>query len=158
MFGADGDFTPRWCRMNSRRCCNAAFAATALAFLNAATATADPAGLWRGSDGGTTRIAPCGTGYCGFLASVVPPNDPDTGRPQTDKYNPDPEKRNRPLVGVQVLFSMQPNGPGKWSGQLYYYGNGRTYSGNLLERDANNIRVEGCWFGICGGENLTRVR
>jgi uncharacterized protein (DUF2147 family) len=144
--------------MNSRRYCNFVPAAASIAFLSAAPAAADPAGLWRGSDGGMTRVATCGAAYCGFLATVVPPNDPDTGRPWTDKHNPDPALRNRPLVGAQVLISMRPNGPGKWSGQLYHYGNGKTYSGNLIERDPNTIRVEGCWLGICGGDNLTRVR
>jgi uncharacterized protein (DUF2147 family) len=144
--------------MKGRKFCNAVLAGVTITLFSAASAAADPSGLWRGSDGGMTRVAPCdGPAYCGFLASVVPPNDPDTGRPWTDKYNPDPALRNRPLVGVQVLTAMQPNGAGKWSGQLYHYGNGKTYSGNLIERDANTIRVEGCWLGICGGYDLTRV-
>jgi uncharacterized protein (DUF2147 family) len=123
-----------------------------------APAFADPVGLWRGSDGGTTRIAPCGEALCGYLASVSPPNDPATGRPWTDKYNSDRAKQSRPLAGVQVLINMKPSGAGRWSGQLYYYGDGRTYNGNLIERGPDSIRIEGCFFGICGGETLTRVR
>ncbi len=119
---------------------------------------ADPIGLWRASDGGTMRIAACGAALCGFLASVVPAKDPATGRPATDKQNPDPAKRNRPLVGVEVLINMRPSGAGKWAGQLYNSDNGRTYQGYLTEQGASSLRVEGCSFGICGGENLTRVR
>jgi uncharacterized protein (DUF2147 family) len=135
-------------------------AALVLAALIACTvagaALADPIGLWRASDGGTMRIAACGAALCGFLASVVPAKDPATGRPATDKQNPDPAKRNRPLVGVEVLINMRPSGAGKWAGQLYNSDNGRTYQGYLT--GASSLRVEGCSFGICGGENLTRVR
>lgn len=120
-------------------------------------AMADPAGLWRGPDGWTTRIAYCGGGYCAFIASTVPVNDPATGRPMTDKNNAEASKRNRPLVGVQVLFSMQPDGPGRWAGQLYNYNDGKMYSGYLNERSPTEVRIEGCWLGICGGANLKRV-
>ena len=104
------------------------------------------------------RIAACGAAMCGFLASVVPANDPATGRPATDKYNPDPSKRNRPLVGVEVLINMRPSGPGKWAGHLYNSENGKIYQGYLTEQGPSSIRVQGCSFGICGGENLTRIK
>lgn len=126
--------------------------------LVAGPALADPIGLWRGSDGSVTRVVACGSAMCGFVASVNPNSDPTTGRPWTDKNNADASKRGRPLVGVQVLISMMPNGPGKWSGRLYNADDGRTYSGNLLQVDAQTIRVEGCVVGICGGESLIRLR
>src|SRR5205807_10118996 len=52
-------------------------------------------------------------------ASAPTPNDLATGQPWTDKKNPDPSKRSRPLIGVMVFISMKPSGPGKWSGTLY---------------------------------------
>ena len=76
----------------------------------------------------------------------------------TDKNNVDRAKRNRPLVGVQILISMQPNKPGNWSGKLYNVDDGKTYSGNLIELGQSSIRIEGCWLGICGGDNLTRLK
>ena len=75
-----------------------------------------------------------------------------------NKNNTDLAKRNRPLVGVQVLISMQPNGASKWSGQVYSDDNGRTYSGNLIELSPSTIKIEGCWLMICDGENLTRIK
>jgi uncharacterized protein (DUF2147 family) len=86
------------------------------------------------------------------------PTDPTTGGPPTDKNNADPAKRNRPVVGAEVLISMQHEGPAKWSGQLYNVKDGRNYSGNLIEISPSSIRIEGCWLGICGGEDLTRIR
>jgi len=120
-------------------------------------ALADPVGLWRGSDGSLTEIVGCGTAMCGYLASMNPRNDPATGQPWVDKKNPDPRKRARPLVGVEVLNSMAPSGRGRWSGQLYNFDDGRTYRGNLIEVDGKTIRVEGCVLFLCGGENLHRV-
>lgn len=123
----------------------------------AASALADPSGLWREKDGGTIRIYHCGASYCAVIASVNPPLDPATGKPATDKRNPDAHKRSRPLVGVGILSSMRPNGPGKWSGKLYDSDRGRSLSGNLVEIDASTIRIEGCIIGLCGGERLSRV-
>jgi uncharacterized protein (DUF2147 family) len=121
-------------------------------------AAADPIGLWRARDGGTTRIARCGAALCGTLVSVVPATDPATGRPMTDRKNADPSKRSRPLVGVAVLIGMQPSAPAKWSGQLYNPDDGGTYEGHLIEQGPSSIRVEGCALGMCGGEDLVRVR
>jgi len=135
-----------------------AFAIGVFAYVSLAPALADPKGLWRGSDGGMTRISACGAALCGYLASVSPAIDPSTGRPWTDKNNADPNRRDRPLVGTPVLIGMRPNGSGKWSGHLYYYVDGRTYSGHLIEQGPGNIRVEGCVLGMCGGEDLIRIK
>ena len=121
------------------------------------SALAEPAGLWREKDGGTIRVYRCGMGYCAVIASVNPPLDPVTGKPATDKNNLDVHKRSRPLVGVAVLSSMRPSGPGKWSGMLYDSDRGRNLAGHLVEIDAGTIRIEGCVIGICGGERLSRV-
>jgi uncharacterized protein (DUF2147 family) len=117
-----------------------------------------PVGIWLAKDGAKIRISPCGRNLCGFIAQTSPRNDPATGRPMTDKNNIDPAKRNRPLVGVQTLMSMQPNGPGKWSGRLYNDDDGKIYPGNLIEQSPSSIRIEGCALGTCGGDTLTRER
>jgi uncharacterized protein (DUF2147 family) len=132
--------------------------AAAILVFGTTPALADPAGLWREKDGDTIRISRCGGGYCGTIASVNPPNDPETGKRRTDKNNPDAARRNRPLVGVAVLIGMKPNGAHRWSGRLYDSDRGETLNGHLVEVDAKTIRIEGCVMGICGGEELTRVR
>src|SRR5215813_14226932 len=91
-------------------------------------ATADPMGLWLDKDGWTIRIQPCGLDLCAVIASVKPALDPATGKPWTDKNNADSSKRSRSLVGVDVLSGMRPNGPQKWSGQLYDADRGHTLS------------------------------
>src|SRR4051812_12399732 len=77
---------------------------------------ASPLGFWLAKDGATIGIEPCGQNLCGFIAQANPSHDPATGQKAKDKNNADPAKRNRPLVGVQVPISMQPNGASKWSG------------------------------------------
>jgi uncharacterized protein (DUF2147 family) len=57
-----------------------------------------------------------------------------------------------------VLRSLQPSGPGKWSGTLYNVENGNTYEGHLLDVGPRTIRIEGCAIGICGGRNLSRIQ
>jgi uncharacterized protein (DUF2147 family) len=117
-----------------------------------------PIGTWLVKDGSKIRISPCALNLCGFLAQPSPQNDPETGRPWKDKNNVDPAKRNRRLAGVQILISMQPKSPGNWLGQLYNVDDGKIYSGSLIELDQSSARIEGCSLGVCGGENLTRLK
>ena len=135
-----------------------AFATLAVAAVWVAPAFADPLGLWLDKDGWTIRIQSCGLDLCAVIASVKPPLDPATGRPWTDKNNADAAKRSRPLIGVEVLTGMRPNGPQKWSGQLYDADRGHTLSGNLIEIGQDTIRIEGCLLVLCGGEELHRVK
>ena len=132
-------------------------AAIVLACASAGGAIADPTGVWLDKDGWTIRIHTCGQALCAQIVSTQPPLDPATGKAWTDKNNPDASKRDRPLIGIQVLFDMHPNGPGKWSGTLYDPDRGKSYSGNLIDLGADRIRIEGCMIMLCGGEELRRV-
>jgi uncharacterized protein (DUF2147 family) len=144
----------------SHFCCASAVVSFALA-LSAGTALADPKGLWQAEDGAQVRVNNCTPGsptLCATIAAAKSSVDPETGAPWTDKHNPDPAQRGRPLVGVYVLYSMTPDGPGKWAGQLYNTENGNSYNGRLIELGPQTIRIEGCVIGICGGRNLSRLR
>jgi uncharacterized protein (DUF2147 family) len=127
------------------------------AFIGAATAHADPRGLWLAQDGAKVRVASCGKALCGKIAVAKSQYNPDTGRPWTDKDNPDSALRERPVVGIEVFISMMPDGPGKWSGQLYNINGGQTVPGHLYEIDAKTLKVEGCAGAMCGSQNLTRL-
>jgi len=143
--------------MRNNWLCMSLAAAWSLIIAGVGPAAAYPRGLWQANDGSRVRIANCGAALCGTLASMNTPTDPATGRPWTDKHNPDPSKRDRPLIGLMVFISMQPSGPGKWSGTLYDNDRGITLPGHLTEEDAATIRVEGCMGALCGGEDMTRV-
>jgi uncharacterized protein (DUF2147 family) len=42
---------------------------------------------------------------------------------------------------VPVLISMRPDGPGRWTGELYNMDDGKTYSGNLIEVGPDAVRM-----------------
>jgi uncharacterized protein (DUF2147 family) len=129
----------------------------ALAFGTRAAA-ADPIGQWLDKDGTVIRVHHCGPGLCGTIVGRTPRIDPETGKPWTDRHNPDAARRERPLAGVQVFIAMKPSGAGKWSGRLYDSDTGKVYSGHLIDGGRDSLRVEGCVMGMCGGENLKRTR
>jgi uncharacterized protein (DUF2147 family) len=121
---------------------------------------ADPAGVWL-TQGGNSRIrvADCGGALCGTIIWLKEPNDPDTGKPKTDKNNSDASKRSRPLIGVQIVLGMKPAGADKWSGQVYNAEDGKTYSGNLTFSGGNSLQLQGCALGglVCKGQTWTKV-
>ncbi len=43
----------------------------------------------------------CGSGLCGFVAAT-------RGAPGKDVRNPDPAKRSRSVLGIEVLMNLQP--------------------------------------------------
>jgi uncharacterized protein (DUF2147 family) len=133
------------------------FAVALPAFVGAATAHADPRGLWLAQDGAKVRVAACGKAICGKIAVAKSPTNPETGQPWTDKDNPNPALRERPVVGIEVFINMMPDGPGKWSGELYNINGGQTLPGHLYDIDAKTLKVEGCAGSLCGNQNLTRL-
>lgn len=142
--------------MKPAELCSAAFAVF-LATSGAAFA-GDPTGTWMSGDGGTkVRIIKCGEALCGNVVWLREPVDPSTGKPKTDKHNPDAAKKSRPMLGVQVVHGLKPNGDNKWSGKIYNADDGKTYSSNLMLKNANQARVEGCVLAVlCKGQDWTR--
>ena len=136
----------------------AASAFGVFALAGAGPASADPKGLWLAQDGAYVRVSSCGGALCATIAKPKSPVDPETGQSWTDRNNPDPAQRNRSLIGVAVLYSLVPDGQGRWSGRLYNVDNGNSYAGHLLELGPTTIRVEGCAIGICGGQNMSRIK
>jgi uncharacterized protein (DUF2147 family) len=122
---------------------------------------AEPIGTWYTEDAkAIIRIANCGGALCGTIISLKEANDPDTGKPKTDKNNADAGLRSRPMIGVQIVLGMKPSGTAnKWSGQVYNAEDGKTYSGSLTLQDANTIKLEGCILGglICKASTWTRA-
>jgi uncharacterized protein (DUF2147 family) len=139
----------------------AAIVGTTLGSTLTAALAADPAGNWLTQGGSATvHIAKCGAAICGTIVKLKDPNDPSTGKPKTDKHNADAGKRNRPIVGIQIVLGMKPSGTAnKWSGQVYNAEDGKTYSGNLTLQDANTIKLEGCIMGglICKAQTWKRA-
>jgi uncharacterized protein (DUF2147 family) len=137
-------------------------AAAALLALSATTGAlaAEPNGTWLTQTGGSRiRMADCGGALCGTIIWLKEPNDPETGKPKTDKNNSDAGKRSRPLLGVQIVLGMKPAGAGKWTGQVYNAEDGKTYSGNLTYSGGDSLQLQGCALGglVCKSQTWTKV-
>jgi len=129
---------------------------TAIAFvaLSASQACADPSGEWRVQDGNATvRIRKCGPMFCGFVAST-------RTAPGKDEKNPDPSKRTRSVLGIEVLIGLRPAGNNVWSGQTYNAEDGQMYNATVSMSNEQALQIKGCVpnSSLCGEEVWTRVR
>jgi len=125
------------------------------AFVFASSAAlADPAGDWRVADGtATIRIHRCGGAYCGNVATTITPAGKDV-------RNPNPAKRGRTVLGLEVLINLRPAGPNVWSGTSYNAEDGQMYATRVSLQSASALKVQGCvpGGGPCGSETWSRVR
>src|SRR5436190_20013285 len=118
-------------RMKRRACMAIAGGTVALILAGADLAGGagadDPAGTWH-TEGrlAQVRIVKCGQQLCGTIVALKDPIDPATGKPQTDTENEDASKRGRPVLGIQIVIGMKPDGANRWSGQLYSPEEGKT--------------------------------
>ena len=123
-----------------------------------AQGASEPTGVWLTQAGDArVKVSKCGGGLCGVVVWLKDPINPATGKPQIDDKNPNPALAKRPMIGLPLFSGMHPNGPNKWSGQIYNADDGSNYASNISVTGADTLRVEGCVGALCGGENWTRV-
>jgi uncharacterized protein (DUF2147 family) len=112
-------------------------------------AHADPVGEWRVADGtATVKITKCGPNFCGFVATAVNPGQ--------DIRNPDPTKRTRSTLGMQVFFNLKPGPGGTYTGETYNADDGQVYIATLTP-NGSSMLIKGCvpGGGACGTETWT---
>lgn len=114
-------------------------------------AHADITGIWN-SDGNESQIritldSKTET-YFGTITAISDPIDNETGKPWLDKYNPDPEKRDQPILGLQLMRDFKKKSKTKYSdGKIYDPKSGKTYSGTITQSDTDTLRLRG-YIGI----------
>lgn len=117
-------------------------------------------GDWNTPAGLKVHVAPCAANrawMCGALIGMKEPND-KTGAPLRDAANADASLRARPLIGIQILIDLKPNGSGAWSGgKVYELNAGKTYDGKMTLNPDGTLKVEGCVAVICRGVAWTRA-
>ena len=124
-----------------------------------AALAADPTGTWLTEAGKSrVKIVRCGNALCGTIVWLREPNDPNTGKPKTDFRNQDATRRNRAMVGIEIVLGMQPSGTSdKWTGEVYNPEDGKTYSGSLTMTGANELSLAGCVLAVlCKSQTWTR--
>ena len=140
----------------------ASLAIMALAVFDAnAAEPADVVGVWLNPKGTTrVRISPCGSALCGSIVWLEHPNNPQTGEPLTDRNNPDPANRNRPLLGLQIITELKPgHAAGEWTAKVYSPNDGSTRDASFSMDGPNGIKMEGCTLAglLCRSQTWTRV-
>lgn len=92
----------------------------------------------------------CEGGYCGKIIWLKEPKN-EEGKQKTDKNNPDPDKRGRKIIGLDIVWGFKYDRDNKWGGgKIYDPDNGKTYSCNItLESDGLKVRgyVGFSWLG-----------
>lgn len=138
----------------------AKFLPTALFSLAAVAAFAgecragDPAGLWLSETGKSRyRITHCATGICVKLVWII------EGLQVIDEMNPDPARRHRGVMGIDIASDFRPDGADRWHGSLYNFKNGKTYQGRAEMHGADQLKLAGCVLGgmICLTQSLSRL-
>ena len=119
---------------------------------------ANPAGVWLSEDGGAkVRLTDCNGALCGKIVWLKRPNDSETGRPRTDKLNPNASKRDRAMLGLPVANGLKPQGPDKWEGQIYNADEGHFYNVSVSLDSPTKLTLKGCILGaICKSQVWSR--
>lgn len=109
----------------------------------------DIQGVWARPNGeAKMKIEPCGEALCGVLVWLK--------EPKKDVNNPDPSKRDKPLLGSTMLYDLKPSDKaGEWDGDLYDAENGKTYKGSVT-LDAGKLDMKGCVAIFCDDEKWSR--
>lgn len=63
------------------------------------------------------------------------------------------------LVGTELLQDYQAKGPGKWVGMVYVPDMGRRFTSNIVQLNANQLKISGCILGglVCKSQIWHRV-
>ena len=140
-----------------KRCCQAILFLLLVAFSAPAIAAdgGSLSGLWLNDEkSAQIEIYRTGDRYAGkivFLKDPVYPGDDAmgmAGQTKIDRHNPDPLKRNKPLLGLQILDGFRQTGERVWeNGHIYDPKNGKTYRCKITLEKTDTLAVRG-FIGI----------
>jgi uncharacterized protein (DUF2147 family) len=140
-------------------------AATAFAVTLAGAASAqqaagaiNPVGTWKMENGKVTvEVAYCGEAkICAKIIALAKPLNKQ-GKPKVDKENPNPALRSRPLIGLQLIDGMSPDGENRWKGQIYNADDGNIYRSTAVLA-GDTMLVRGFWGPFSKKMNFIRVK
>ena len=107
-------------------------------------------GVWHTTDDKSqVKIFKRNNHYFGQITSLTQPNWPAddklgmAGKPKTDRRNPDPKHRDRPIAGLEFMTDFEFAGKNHWNdGFIYDPENGKTYKCKMT-LIANKLEVRG---------------
>ena len=109
---------------------------------------------WNQEKEAQIEIYPCDGKYCGRIIWLKEPNylanDPKgmAGKPKVDRENPDPSKRERPILGMNLVWGFSFSGRNLWeNGFIYDPREGKTYKCKMTLETPDHLKVRG-FIGI----------
>ena len=82
-----------------------------------------------------------GGAYHGKMVWLKEPTE--NGRPKVDKNNPEESKKDRPILGLRLLFDFVHEGDLWEGGKIYDPRTGKSYSGTIKLLDDGKMEVRG---------------
>ena len=80
------------------------------------------------------------------------------GSPKVDKLNKDPAKKNKPMVGLDILLNMKV-ADDHWKGKAYNPEDGKLYDITFSPKEDDTADLRGCVLGfLCQTEQFTRAK
>ncbi|MFH1160803.1 MAG: DUF2147 domain-containing protein [bacterium] len=109
----------------------------------------DIIGTWLNQEGtAQVEVFKISGKYYGKIVWLETPNDSITGKPRTDKENPDEGLRHVPLLGLVNLKGFVFDGEDEWKdGNIYDPKNGKTYSCYMKFETPVKLKIRG-YIGI----------
>ncbi len=126
-----------------------------------AQSSTSPDGIWytKGQES-IIKVHACGADaevHCGTLVWLKDPKEAD-GTLKVDKLNKDPAKKNKPMVGLDILLNMKP-AEDHWKGKAYNPEDGKLYEITFKPKDDETADLRGCVLGfLCQTEEFTRAK
>lgn len=109
-------------------------------------------GVWIGEEqDGKFELFEQNGKYHGKVVWLKEPNR--DGAPKKDINNPDPAKRNQPIMGLVFMRNFEFDGKNGWKdGKIYDSRTGKTYNCELTLLDAKTVKLRGylgyAWMGM----------
>ncbi|GMW00670.1 MAG: hypothetical protein AMXMBFR84_18070 [Candidatus Hydrogenedentota bacterium] len=129
------------------------FSVTLAPWAFAAPGPDDVLGIWY-TDGNSARVEVYKDKENKYHGKIVWLKDPlyeeghkDAGKPKTDQNNPDPEKHNNPIIGLNLVQGFDFDGETWSGGTVYDPENGKTYKCMMTLDGADTLNVRG-YLGI----------
>ena len=116
-------------------------------------------GVWKNEDA-TFEIFENQGKLSGKIIALKEPQTPE-GKEKLDIHNPDPAKRERPIVGLVFMSGFSRKSDARWEdGTIYDPKTGNTYSGSMELEGPETIKVRGfIGISLIGRTDVwTRVR
>lgn len=132
---------------------------TAFLFPASSASLADsPAGVWLTSSGkAKIQVSECGEGLCAEIVWTRVRGR--AGGPPTDKKNPDPSLRDRPIIGLSTFTNMQKTGENLWVGTVYDPRKGTSHDNvEVSLENSRKLKLRGCRANgvVCRSKYWTR--